>query len=160
MASDPFTGWVKVWNITTLLLSTETEGREKRLIPVQPSLKTAHITGVRSKHMGDKLDSNSHLSISHFTCYINHPWMQEREGWADTYGLSSNKSKCGVQNKCAETWILWEGFSVQRVSWIGLWLKFNHFQTHIYWFQVSRFPLFFILFSLCFPVSWYCSCSS
>ena len=66
----------RVRKSTTLLSSTETEKGERRLIPVQPSLKTSHITRVHSKHMGDKLDSNSHLSISHltglFTCYINH----------------------------------------------------------------------------------------
>lgn len=52
---------------TTLSLSTETEAGEARLIPVQPSLKTACLTRVHSKHIGDKLHSNSHLSISHLT---------------------------------------------------------------------------------------------
>lgn len=47
-----------------LLLSTETEVGERRLIPVQPSLNRAHITRVHFKRMGDKLDSNSHLSVS------------------------------------------------------------------------------------------------
>lgn len=59
-----------------LLLSTETEDREDRLIPAQPSLQIAHITRVHSKQMKDKLNSNFHLSISHFTglftCCINH----------------------------------------------------------------------------------------
>lgn len=88
-----------------LLWSTQTEEREGRLIPVQSSLKTARITMVHSKHMGDKLGLNSHLSISHltgpFTCYINHLRTQGEEARQDAYSVPPDTSNCSAQNNCA-----------------------------------------------------------
>ena len=119
----------------TLLLSTETEEREGRLIPVPSSLKTAHITRVHSKRTGDKLDSKSHLSISHstglFTCYINHlrtrgegrlsrhlwPVFRYEQLW---WG---QKNTCEENLHCASE----RGFQCKESNESGL----SHSQTHL-----------------------------